>query len=97
MRFEVEVDDGAQLNLLHKARAAYNQANAQQPGFEPAADMPTFVQRLTDQAVAGVLAPLETTTLPQALARIDQLQTEKTALEQVVAARTLQVGEAKPA
>lgn len=86
MRFEVDVDDGAGLNALHRAREAWNAANpdAQAP------DMPSFVQRLADQAVAGALASLgEPTTLQAALDKIAALEAEKKALEgaQVAAAK----------
>jgi hypothetical protein len=54
MRFEVNVDDGNNLDTLHKAREAYNVAHPD----APAADMPSFVQRLMDQAVAGALEPI---------------------------------------
>jgi hypothetical protein len=88
MRFEVNVDDGAGLNALNRAREAWNTANpdAQAP------DMPSFVQRLTDQAVAGALQALgEPATLQAALDKIATL--EKKALE----ANTVnQVAAAKP-
>jgi hypothetical protein len=84
MRFEVEV--GADLETLHKARDAYNAANAQVSGFTPADDMPTFVQRLIDNAVAGSLEPFGPTTLSAALQRIAELEASKVTLEQEVTA-----------
>jgi hypothetical protein len=98
MRFEVNVDDGAGLNALHKARAAYNEKNAAVAGFTPAHDMPTYVQRLMDQAVAASLEPLGPTTLGAAMTKIAELQAAKVSLEQEVAALTPAVAEqVKPA
>lgn len=85
MRFEVEVDDGAGLAALHKAREAYNATNAQVSGFVPAEDLPTYVQRLMDKAVGEALAPLGPTTLPAALAKINELQAANATLQQEVA------------
>lgn len=82
MRFEVNVDDGSNLGALHKAREAYNAAH---PGAQ-APDMPSFVQCLMDQAVAGALEALPTpSTLSSALARIAQLEAENAVLAKDVA------------
>lgn len=86
MRFEVHVDDGNNLDTLHKARLAYNALNAGTAGFVPAQDMPTYVQRLVDQAVASSLQPLGPTTLTAAMTKIAQLEAEKVTLTQEVAA-----------
>lgn len=96
MRFEVNVDDGAQLATLHKARAKYNADNAKAEGFVPAEDMPTFVQRMMDQAVAGSISGFGPTTLSAALSKISELEAEKTSLAQEVAAVALPA-EVKPA
>lgn len=74
MRFEVEVDDGAGLGSLHKARLAEE---------DPAQDMPSYVQRLIDRAVAQALAPIGPMTLPQALTKIAELEAEISSLAQV--------------
>lgn len=88
MRFEVNVDDGAGLDALHKARAAYNALHAAEQGFTPADDMPTFVQRMMDQAVGQALEGLGTpTTLSAALTKISELEADKATLEQEIAAR----------
>lgn len=85
MRFEVNVDDGANLDALHKAREAWNAAH---PDVQ-APDMPSFVQALMDQAVAGALEALPTpSTLSAALAKIAELEAEKATLTQEVAAAT---------
>lgn len=84
MRFEVNVDDGNNLATLHKAREAYNAAN---PGT-PAADMPSFVQVLMDQAVARAMEPFGPSTLSEALAKIAALEAEKENLAKDVAALT---------
>lgn len=98
MRFEVNVDDGSGLNALHRAREAYNAKNVAVPGFVPAADMPTYVQRLIDQAVATSLEPLGPTTLGAAMTKITELEADKATLEQEVAALTPAVAEpVKPA
>jgi hypothetical protein len=86
MRFEVNVDDGANLEVLHRARAAYNEANAAAPGFVPAADMPSYVQRLMDQAVAAALEPIGITSLAAAPGRITELEAEKAQLSTDLAA-----------
>lgn len=82
MRFEVNVDDGNNLDTLHKARDSYNAANpnAQAP------DMPSFVQVLMDQAAAQALQPLGPTTLSAALAKVAELEAEKAALAHEVTA-----------
>lgn len=84
MRFEVNVDDGNNLDTLHKAREAYNAAN---PGAK-VGDMPSFVQVLMDQAVATALQPFGPTTLSEALAKIAVLEAEKDNLTKDVAALT---------
>lgn len=86
MRFELNVDDGDNLRTLHKAREAYNEANAKTPGFVPALDMPSYVQRLMDQAVAASMAPLGPTTLSAAMTKIADLEAAKATLEQELAA-----------
>jgi len=83
MRFEVNVDDGANLVALHKAREAWNGAHPDQQ----ATDMPSFVQCLMDQAVADVLDALPVpSTLSAALARIAELEAQTSTLSQEVAA-----------
>ena len=90
MRFEVNVDDGANLDALHKARKAWNVAHPQ----AQAPDMPSFVQALMDQAVAGVLQALpEPSTLSAALAKITMVTAENESLKTELAAAT----QAKPA
>lgn len=86
MRFEVNVDDGANLDALHKAREAWNAAHQD----APAGDMPSFVQCLMDQAVAGALNALPTpSTLSAALAKIAALEQQNADLQKdVVAALT---------
>lgn len=76
MRFEVNVDDGNNLDTLHKAREAYNAAHPE----AAAADMPSFVQHLMDQAVAGSIEPLGPTTLSAAMTRIAELEAENAEL-----------------
>lgn len=68
MRFEVDVE--ADLEALHRARAAYNERHAD----DAAIDLPSFVQKMTDQAMAQVLAPLGPTTLAAALTKIAELE-----------------------
>lgn len=97
MRFEVEIDDGAGLAALHKAREAYNAENAQVPGFLPAQDMPSFVQRLADRAVAQVLSTVAPVTLNAALAELEQVKAEKAALEAQIAPAQAKPQESKPA
>lgn len=90
MRFEVNVDDGSNFDALHRARVDYNAKN---PGAI-APDMPSFVQCLMDQAVAGALDALPTpSTLSAALAKIAQLEAEKAVLEKDA---SLSVAPAKP-
>lgn len=84
MRFEVNVDDGNNLNTLHKAREAYNAANPQ----AAAEDMPSYVQCLMDRAVAGALEPIGPNTLSDALAQIARLQAQNADLAKDVAALT---------
>lgn len=85
MKFEVMVDDGASLNVLHKAREAYNHTNAGTEGFTPALDMPTYVQRLMDQAVADSMIALPVTTLAQAMTKINEIEAENAALKKEIA------------
>lgn len=83
MRFEVNVDDGASFDALHKAREAWNAAHAD----AQAQDMPSFVQALMDQAVAGALQALPTpSTLSAALSKIAELQAANAELEKEIAA-----------
>lgn len=94
MRFEVNVDDGAGLAALHKAREAYNEAhpNATAP------DMPSFVQALTDQAVAQALEALPVpSTLSAALSKIAELEQKNAELSQDVAALSANPATAAPA
>ena len=96
MRFEVNVDDGANLDLLHKAREAFNAAHADLA----APDMPTFVQRLMDQVVAAALLGLGgPTTLSAALSKIADLQAKNAELKQEITASAVPVSVApdKPA
>lgn len=80
MRFEVNVE--ADLDALHKARDAYNIANPQ----AAAPDMPSFVQRLMDQAVSTAMQPFGPSTLSAALTKIAELEAEKVVLSKEVAA-----------
>lgn len=83
MRFEVNVDDGANLTALHKARDAWNAAHQD----AVAADMPSFVQCLMDQAVANALNALpQPSTLSAALAKIAKLEQENADLQKDVEA-----------
>lgn len=82
MRFEVEVS--VDLDLLHKVRDAYNAANP----TAVAADMPSFVQVLMDQAVATAAQPFGPTTLAAAMTKIAQLEAEKATLTKEVATLT---------
>lgn len=91
MRFEVNVDDGSNLDTLHKARDAYNAANAATPGFVPADDMPTFVQRLMDKAAADAMTPFGVATFSAALTRIAELESSNATLAQEVAATQLAI------
>lgn len=95
MRFEVNVDDGtSNFAALHKARDAYN---AQHPDA-PAPDLPSFVQRLVDNAVARALEPIVPSSMSTAMARITQLESDKEALALEVKALTPdQAAQAKPA
>jgi len=83
MRFEVEVDDGANLASLHKARLAEQ---------DPAPDMPSYIQRLTDRAVAQALAPIAPVTLPEALNKIAELEAELAASASAVPVAPAQPG-----
>ena len=56
MKFEVEVNESDRLDTLHEARKRYNAENASKAGFVPCDDMPTYVQRMMDEAVATALA-----------------------------------------
>lgn len=81
MRFEVNVT--ADLDALHKAREAWNAAHQE----APAADMPSFVQCLIDQATANALNALpQPSTLSAALAKIAALEQEKADLQKDVEA-----------
>jgi hypothetical protein len=94
MRFEVNVDDGSNLTALHKAREAWNAAHPD----AVADDMPSFVQRLMDQAVAGALNALPTpSTLSQALSKIAELEASNAVLTQEVAATAPKPVSAAPA
>ena len=93
MRFEVNVDDGNNLNTLHKARAAFNEQNP----TKTADDLPTFVQRLMDQAVANVTEGIAPTTLGDALSKIADLERTKAELEKELEAHTSDAIAAKPA
>jgi hypothetical protein len=85
MRFEVNVDDGANFTALHKAREAFNVAHPQ----AAAPDMPSFVQALMDQAVAGALKALPApSTLSAALSKIAELEAANITLTKEVAAAT---------
>jgi hypothetical protein len=95
VRFEVNVDDGNNLDTLHKARARYNEQNAAASGFVPAADMPTFVQRLMDQAVAGSIEPFGPTTLSAALTKVAELEATNAALTTELAAAAQQPAQEK--
>lgn len=87
MRFEVNVDDGNGLESLHKARVAFIAGGGTAP------DMPSYVQKLTDMAVAQALAGLgQPTTLSAALSKISELEASKASLEQELAS----VAVAKP-
>lgn len=86
MRFEVNVDDGNNLNTLHKARELHNTANPS----AAAPDMPTFVQRLMDQAVACAMQPIAPTSLSEALTRIADLEAKNSLLEQDAKAQSQQ-------
>lgn len=85
MRFEVNVDDGNNLDTLHKAREAYNAANVATDGFVPAEDMPSFVQRLMDKAASDCVEPFGPTTLSSALGRIAELEAANSALTKEIA------------
>jgi hypothetical protein len=94
MRFEVNVDDGASFTALHKAREAWNAAHPD----AVADDMPSFVQRLMDQAVAGALNALPTpSTLSAALSKIAELEAANATLTQEVAASAPKPVSAAPA
>ena len=87
MRFEVEIDDGDNLITLNAARAQYNADNAQTVGFAPVDDMPSFVQRMAENAATAMLQKYPAP-LPAAVqAEIDRLKVQ---LAEVQAAAQLQ-------
>lgn len=89
MRFEVNVDDGNNLNTLHKARVRYNAENAKADGFVPADDMPTYVQRMMDQAASVAMDPFGPESLSAALTRIAELEASNALLTRELAAAGL--------
>jgi hypothetical protein len=98
MRFEVNVDDGAGLNALHRRPGGYEnergqswfRAGARHADLRAAADGPG--RRF------GALEPLGPTTLGAAITKIAELQAAKVSLEQEVASLTPAVEEqVKPA
>lgn len=77
MRFEIELDDGNNLNTLHAARKQYNVENPD----NTADDLPAFVQRMADQLVAAAIVKYPPAQLTAANDEIAELKAKLAAAE----------------